>query len=160
MRFDACLVFISPIPRSHLHTSKDPLRSFSNTILLVVSYVELKTWMSQYYISPTNNIRLYLLDVVLWNPEWSRSRWLWSRIKQKLKLLALKKIMTNTLSLRAKLSDICQLSASTPDNSRFTWTRVSKVCQQYKSYRDVSDLRLSKRFSTFSSKHDRFNVYP
>ena len=159
MRFDACLVFISPIPRSHLHTSKDPLRSFSNTILLVVSYVALKTWMSQYYISPTNNKRLYLLDVVFVKSGMIKVS-LWSRIKQKLKLLALKKIMTNTLSLRAQRSDICQLSASTPDNSRFTWTRVSKVCQQYKSYRDVSDLRLSKRFSTFSSKHDRFNVYP
>ena len=159
MRFDACLVFISPIPRSHLHTSKDPLRSFSNTILLVVSYVALKTWMSQYYISPTNNKRLYLLDVVFVKSGMIKVS-LWSRIKQKLKLLALKKIMTNTLSLRAQRSDICQLSASTPDNSRFTWTRVSKVCQQYKSYRDVSDLRLSKRFSTFSSKHDSFNVYP
>ena len=159
MRFDACLVFISPIPRSHLHTSKDPLRSFSNTILLVVSYVALKTWMSLYYISPTNNKRLYLLDVVFVKSGMIKVS-LWSRIKQKLKLLALKKIMTNTLSLRAQRSDICQLSASTPDNSRFTWTRVSKVCQQYKSYRDVSDLRLSKRFSTFSSKHDRFNVYP
>ena len=37
------------------------------------------------------------------------------------------------------LSVVC----STPDNSRFTWMRVNKVCPEYKFYRDISDLRLS-----------------